>query len=180
MTIYNMACGTYTLNGLNTACKESSLGGIRRVYFALADDVAEVTVTADKITGITMADGKKFKEYKLLKNTGSMTSTLNVSDTAASYFTNEITLQFMKQETAKRIEIMSLLMAETVAIVQDANGTYWYMGKDYPITATGGTAETGTAAGDANRYELTLSDDSKELPYEVNADILTDIVDPIA
>lgn len=175
-----MACGTYTLSGLNTACKESSLGGIRRVYFALADDVSDVTVTADKITAITMVDGKKFKEYKLLKNTGSLTSTLNVSDTAASYFTNEVTLQFMKQETAKRIEIMSLLMAETVAIVQDANGAYWYMGKDYPITATAGTAETGTAAGDSNRYEITLSDDSKELPYEVENTVLNDIVDLVA
>lgn len=175
-----MACGTYTLSGLNTACKESSLGGIRRVYFALADDVASVTVTADKITAITMVGDKKFKEYKLLKNTGSLTSTLNVSDTAASYFTNEVTLQFMKQETAKRIEIMSLLMAETVAIVQDANGAYWYMGKDYPITATAGTAETGTAAGDSNRYEITLSDDSKELPYEVENTVLNDIVDLVA
>lgn len=175
-----MACGTYTLNGLNTACKESSLGGIRRVYFALADDVSEVTVTADKISGITMVGSKKFKEYKLLKNTGSLTSTLNVSDTSASYFTNEITLQFMRQETAKRIEIMSLLMAETVAIVEDANGLLWYMGKDNPISATGGTAETGTAAGDSNRYEITLSDDSLVLPYEVEKSVLENIVDSVA
>lgn len=175
-----MACNSYTLSGLNTSCRESSLGGIKQVFFALIDDVKGVTVTGDKITNIEMADGKKFHQYRLLKNTGSLTSTLNVSDTAASYFTNEVTLQFFKQETSKRIEIMSLLMSEVAAIVQDANGIYWYLGKDMPIEATAGVAETGTNASDGNRYEITLSDTSRELPFEVDADVLNDIVDLIA
>lgn len=175
-----MACNSYTLTGLAGQCKESSLGGIKQVFFALADDVKGVTVTGDKITNIEMADSKKFKQYRLLKNTGSLTSTLNVSDNAASYFTNEITLQFFKQETTKRIEIMALLMSETVAIVQDSNGTYWYLGKDMPIEATAGTAETGQNAGDANVYNITLSDTSRELPFEIDADVLNDIVDLIA
>lgn len=173
-----MACNSYTLTGLNTACKESSFGGIKEVLIALYDDVASVSV-ASGTTFLTpvMKSGKYFKQYKLLKSTGSLTSTLNTSETSASYFTNEVTLQFMKMETSKRIEIMALMMSQCAVIVKDANDKYWYLGKDNYVECSAGSAQTGTAASDANHYELTLSDTSAELPYEVDATVIASILD---
>lgn len=176
-----MACNSYTLTGLNTACKENSFGGIKEVLIALYDDVASVSVdgTTHLLTP-TMASSKKFKQYKLLKSTGGLTSTLNTSETSASYFTNEVTLQFMKMETAKRIEIMALMMSQCAVIVRDANDKYWYLGKDSYVECSAGTAATGTATSDSNHYELTLTDTSMELPYEVDASAISSLVDEVA
>lgn len=172
----------YTLGGMNVTCKESSFGGIKEVLIALYDDVAG-TPTVSPETHLltpTMVDGKKFKQYKLLKSTGGLTSTLNTSETSASYFTNEVTLQFMKMETSKRIEIMALMMSACAVIVKDANGKYWYLGKDNYVECSAGSATTGTAASDANHYELTLTDTSAELPYEVDSTVIPTIVDEVA
>lgn len=175
-----MACNSYTLTGLNTACKVSSFGGIKEVLIAPYDDVASVSVaTGTSLLTPTMESGKKFKQYKLLKSTGGLTSTLNTSETSASYFTNEVTLQFMKMETSKRIEIMALMMSACAVIVRDANDKYWYLGKDNYVECSAGSATTGTAASDANHYELTLSDTSAELPYEVDSAVISTIVDEV-
>lgn len=176
-----MACNSYTLTGLNTICKESSFGGIKEVLIAPYDDVDSVAVdSSTNLLTPTMVSGKKFKQYKLLKSTGGLTSTLNTSETTTSYFTNEVTLQFMKMETSKRMEIMALMMSACAVIVKDANGKYWYLGKDNYVECSAGSATTGTAASDANHYELTLSDTSAELPYEVDASVIASIMDEVA
>lgn len=176
-----MACNSYTLTGLNTICKENSFGGIKEVLIAPYDDVASVSVASGtNLLTPTMASGKKFKQYKLLKSTGGLTSTLNTSETSASYFTNEVTLQFMKMETSKRMEIMALMMSACAVIVKDANNKHWYLGKDNYVECSAGTATTGTASSDANHYELTLSDTSAELPYEVDASVIDSITDEVA
>ena len=180
-----MACNSYTLTHIDNICKENSFGGIKEVWVALYDDVLSVNVD-DKthiITGITMVNsGATFHNYKLLKSTGGLTSTLNTSETSTSYFTNEVTLQFFKMETSKRLEIMALMMAACVVIVKDANNKYWYLGKDNYVECSAGSATTGTAASDANHYELTLSDTSAELPYEVDATVMANesIFPPVA
>jgi len=173
-----MACNSYTLSGLDTVCKESSFGGIKEVLVALYDDVVSVTLnqSGDSISAITMASGKTFHQYRLLKSTGGLTSTLNTSETSTSYFTNEVTLQFMKMETSKRMEIMALMMSACAVIVLDANGKYWYLGKDNYVECSAGSAQTGTAASDANHYELTLTDTSAELPFEVPASIISGLL----
>ena len=146
---------------------------------ALYDDVASTSVETNLLTP-TMVSDKKFKQYKLLKSTGGLTSTLNASETSASYFTNEVTLQFMKMETSKRLEIMALMMSACAVIVLDANGKYWYLGKDNYVECSAGSATTGIASSDSNHYELTLTDTSAELPYEVPASVIESIVDKVA
>ena len=56
--------------------------------------------------------------------------------------------------------------------VKDANGIYWYLGYDEPVNASAADGQTGTARGDANRYTITLQDNSKEMPMEVEASII--------
>ena len=168
----------YTLTGMNVICKETSFGGIKEVLIAPFDDVVSISVDDESqvITGITMSGSAKFVSYKLLKNTGGLTSTLNTSEVSTSYFTNEVTLQFMKMETAKRLEIMALMMTACVCIVKDCNNKYWLLGKDNYVECSAGSATTGTASSDANHYELTLSDVSAELPHEVDETVIPNIL----
>ena len=173
-----MACKSFALSGIALPCKDN-MGGIKEVYITKSADIAEVTLNTEEsqIATITMADGAKFKTYKFRKGTANMTSTA-ASDEAIGNFsvTTELALQFSKMETSKRLEIMAMCLEDVVVIVLDFNGKYWYLGYDFPVSATAATAQTGTAATDLNGYNVTLSDTSAEFPFEVPAAIIADMI----
>lgn len=153
------------------------MGGIVEAIIANYDDVQGVTVADDKITAVTMASTSKFKRYAFRKGTGSMTSTLTTDPAnGVSYVSTDLVLQFNRMETAKRVEMAALSVNELVVIVKDANGLYWYLGYDEPVTASAGDGQTGAARGDANRYTITLQDNAHTYPYEVDAKIVEDLV----
>lgn len=165
-----------TLNGIARDC-QPSMGGIRRVLMANYDDVSVVTVTDGMISAITMAGSAKFKEYLFRRNTGSLSSEYQVSDTGNNGVQSVLTMIFSRLETAKRIEVTAMARAEAVAIVEDCNGKYWYLGKDEPLGMADGTnAATGTARADLNGYTVVLQDNSLELPFEVDGTIIAGLL----
>ena len=172
-----MACSLNTLAGIAGSC-ESNQGGIIEVYINHFDQIDEVTVESDKITTITLkASGEKFHTYNFKRNTGSLTSTYTIDPVnGVNFVTSDLTLVFAKQDTAKRIEISALALDDLVVIVKDANGKYWYLGKDEPVQASAATAQTGTARTDGNSYNITLQDISLALPYEVEASIIAGLL----
>lgn len=171
-----MSCANQTITGIEKDCSTSK-GGINVVYLLNYDDVKSVETTEGKITGITVAEGKKFLAYNFRKGTGSMTSTLNVDPAnGVNYVTTDLALTFLKMDTAKRIEMSALAVNELVAIVKDANGVYWYLGMDEAIAATAGDGATGTARGDGNRYTITLQDTSSTFPFEVEASVVEGLI----
>ena len=185
-----MACKSFVLTGIDIPCKDN-MGGIKEVYIAKTTDVAkkelndtEITIDDNtkikeesQIATIDMKAGTKFNTYKFRKGTASMTSTA-ASDEAIGNFsvTTELALQFSKMETSKRLEIMAMCLEDIEVIVLDFNGRYWYLGYDFPVTATAATAQTGQAATDLNGYNITLSDTSAEFPYEVPAAVVKDLI----
>lgn len=170
-----MACNQ-TLSGLVKDCSPS-MGGITEVLLANREDVSAVTADSGKVTEITMASSAKFKKYSFARNTGSMTSTYTIDQASGvKYVTTDLLLQFNRMETAKRVEISALAVNDLVAIVKDANGIYWYLGYDEPVNASAGDGQTGTARGDANRYTITLQDNSKEMPMEVDSTIVAALI----
>lgn len=174
-----MAYCNQTLAGIQLDCA-ASLGGIKAVYIANYGDVTSVEVDDANglITGITMAEGATFKGYQFRKQTGSMTSTLNVDETAGiNYVSTELSLVFTKMETAKRIEMSALALGQLAVIVLDSNGKYWYLGKDDYVSSTAGGGATGTAKGDQNAYTLTLTDESDTFPYEISADAVEGMIE---
>ena len=173
-----MSC-SQVLNGIAADC-QTNVGGIREIYIANYDDVSAVTLdeTSNMIKTITMVDTAKFKKYAFKKNTSSMTSTLNVDPAnGINFVQTDLSLVFAKQETVKRMEIAKLSLGELRVIVLDANGKYWFLGKEEFVSATAGTAETGTNRTDGNKYSITLTDYSASYPYEVDPSIISDIVE---
>lgn len=161
-----MAICNVNIAGLCRDC-DSSRGGIIEVYAANYGDLTP-TVSAGTITAIAVATGASVYKYEFRKGTGSMTSTLTVdAANGVNYVATELVLQFTKMETRKRIEMAALAVGELVFIVKDANGKFWYLGKDEAVTASAGNGQTGTAVGDGNFYSITLTDNSESWPYEV-------------
>lgn len=172
-----MAC-LITIAGITLDC-ESSLGGIKQVWITQYDNVKSVTVDdeTNQISAITLESNAKWYNYQFRKGTGSLTSTLNVDETAGNnYVSNELALVFTKMETKKRIEIAALSIGQLVVVVEDSNGKYWFLGKDDYVSASAGTGVTGTAKGDQNAYTLTLATDSESYPYELSAEAIQSVV----
>lgn len=173
-----MSC-SQVLNGIAADC-QTNVGGIREVYIANYSDVTTIELddSSNMIKTITMADTAKFKKYAFKKNTSSMTSTLNVDPAnGVNFVQTDLTVVFAKQETVKRMEIAKLSLGELRVIVLDANGKYWFLGKEEFVSATSGSAETGTNRTDGNRYQIVLSDYSSSYPYEVDPSIISGIVE---
>lgn len=173
-----MAYCLETLGGISVGC-ESSLGGIKAVYIANYGDISAVTVADDAISAISMNGVAKFHKYTFRKETGSMESTLTVNEQAGTNFvTTNINLVFSKMETKKRTEIAALSIGQLSVIVEDMNGKYWLVGapEDEYVSASAGTATTGTAKGDSNAYNLTLTGAGASYPMEVLKSAVDEVV----
>lgn len=168
-------CGSVTLAGIARDCS-TSMGGIKGIWLApYVKDVA--VIHSGRVDEMDDATVGTFKKYNTKKNVSSMTSTFNIDATnGTNYVSTELSLTFARMTTDKRMEISTLVTGELMAIVQDANGIYWFLGKDEPVTATAGTAQTGAAKSDGNNYQLTLTDESDALPYEVDSAIAAKLV----
>lgn len=165
-----------TLSGIARDCS-GNMGGIKRVLLANKDDVSTITVTSNQISAITMASSAKFKEYLFRLNTGNMESTAQVNnENGVKYWQTLLTLIFARMETAKRVEIMDMAQADLVGIVEDMNGKFWFLGFENPMFLNAQVTGTGTARTDRNGYSITLEDDSLELPYEVDASIISGLL----
>lgn len=168
-----MANTCKTIRGLVLDACSPNIGGIKNIWLAdYEENVATITKaeganTTELVDGAVtaFADSVTWQKYEMRKNTASMTSTLNNSTDGASYVTTELAMVFSRMEAQKRISIQALAIGQCMAAVEDSNGVMWFLGADAPLTATAGAGETGTAKGDANRYTLTLTDESLGFPY---------------
>lgn len=148
------------------------MGGIKRIYAAIFDDVTAITLANDKVTGFTMATGKKFYKYEFRPETASLVSTPQInSANGSAYIQSVLSLQFAKQDTAKRLEMNALSLSDLRIVVEDNNGFLSLLGYNNPVVASGGESGTGQAFSDANGYGLQLTDNSLLYPYEVTADM---------
>ena len=172
-----MSCNSYTLSGIELGCKDH-MGGIKCVWLIDESNVSTITLKEDgsEISAITLATSAEFKAYRFRKGTANMVSTAS-SDEANGTFSvqTDIALQFNKMETSKRTEIMAMCLGNMKGIVLDNNGKYWFVGMDQPISASAASGETGTAFADFGGYKVTLTDNSKEMPYEVPVEVATSL-----
>lgn len=172
-----MAYCNQTLAGITLDCS-NNMGGIKTVYITNFGDVESIKMGEDKITGITLTSGSKFKTYQFRKGTSSMNSELTADETnGLNFVTTTLNLVFTKMETAKRVEMSALSIAQLAVIVLDSNGIYWYITPDDYASASAGGGETGTAKGDRNAYTLTLTTENTTYPIEIEASAVASIIE---
>lgn len=165
-------CSSITLKGIAQAC-ETNAGGIKVVWLTQYAAGAAALDTKGEKLDVTLPSGHSWYRYEFRRNTGSLTSTLTADETTGiNYITNELSLVFSKMDTDKRIEMAALATGHCMAIVQDCNDHYWFLGKDDYVAAAAGTGATGTNKTDANAYNLTLSSEEQSYPYEVTDTVI--------
>jgi hypothetical protein len=154
------------------------MGGIAELWAVEHSAVKSVTVSAeDVITNIALESAAKFTRYYFRRGAGSMTPNGTIDPAnGVNFITTDVVVQFAKMDTAKRIAMNTLTVAELALIVKDNNGKYWYLGYDNPVTASASSGATGQAFTDANMYSVTLQDMSLKMPYEVGAEAVAELL----
>lgn len=178
-----MKCTPYQLSSITTSCG-SNIPSIKQMWIG---NFGSVTPTYTYVTGVTDADGNQviesvsalaldgttpeyWVEYAFRKNTCSASSEMTINDNGSHYFTNALNMVFAKQDTNKRLNVEAIASGDCSAIYLDGNGKYWVLNLDAEVTLTTATANTGTAVGDSNQYELVLSQDAATMPIEIVGD----------
>ena len=175
-----MACSTLS-TGIQFCLCDKSMGGIAEVYLANRDDVdidgVDASIDADGlikdiplIPSTASITHYKFFKFQIRKNTGSMTSTLNVDENTGSSVSTDLVLDWRAMDYQKRKAMSAFLQGEFVAIVVDANKNKWFLGLNLAVSASAGTGETGTTNTDANHYSITLNDVSNDWPHQIDPD----------
>jgi len=164
-----MACNL--TQGFTLDCKDA-VGGIKSIHLI---DWASTgfTVSGGEVTATTVASGDVYT-YELPKGVGSMTTTTNVSQENGTVFNqSDIVARLRKLSTTKRNELKLLAQNRVFCIVKDNNDNYWLAGSEYGCDITAMTSESGTAMGDVQGYNFTLSAIEAESPYLVQAAVAT-------
>ena len=146
--------------GFTLDCKDS-IGGVKSVRIATLADylILDPTVSGAEITAWTGATTPFFK-YDQLKETSSMTETINASaQNGTVYYTPEVTIVLSKLDHEKRNEIKLLAQNRLVAIVEtnDEVPLYFVVGVSTGLEVSAGTSASGTAYADLQGYSITLS-----------------------
>ena len=185
-----MACETLALGGMSVGCRDG-IGGIKKAYFTDKANVETVSVDTDTtastfnmITAMTMATGTTWYAYNFRKNTSDYTSTVTVDDSIGTFAVETVlNLQFSNMDAYKRNSLQALCERDTVCIVEDAKGRFWFFGETYPLAPTTATVNSGKAAADGNLGNVSLSTTDSFLPHGIvdtlfNTTIKPLIVDP--
>ena len=158
------------------SCLNNS-GGIFKVYINQQDNIDGFTLdsapnawTIDSITLI--GGGDLYTEFEIRRNTGSYTEDAAIDlVNGSSYVTATISLMFHRRDQAKSqaIKVLGAGQQYLNAIIQDANGLYWY----FPYLQLSAVGEgSGTARADGSKYSVTLICENDYLAYQVDSTII--------
>lgn len=162
-----MACNQ-TLTNLSRACSDkNNKGGLyTEIYVAEWD---KITITRDNdgaITAITLANNESWYTYQFAKGAASFASeyTFDSESGDKQFCTNTLTINFKKQDAAKRTSLIALCNSEVFVLVKDANGTWYVMGAEEYVSCNSANSTTGQARTDSNQYTVTLTDTTADYP----------------
>ncbi len=166
-----MPCALTT--GYKLGCRDN-VGGITEVRLIAFNSVTGTIVVdgSGVVTGTFPASG--FYKYEVPKGAGQFTETVNAStENGTIFYQQELVFPINRMTQTVRNELRLLGLNRLMAIVTDRNGKYWLLGRSNGLDVTGGTAQTGTAMGDRNGYEMTFTG-MEELPCsEVSSSIIS-------
>ena len=169
-----MACNI--TSGWSIDCKDSQ-GGIVKIFVANGP-VEAFAELAGVLTSVTVAGSPltpaDFFEFEVPKQTSSLTETVNAStENGTVFYQQDLILVFNKMEAAKRNQILLMAQNEDMFVVaKDGNNKYWSVGLTRGASLTAGSLASGTAYGDRNGGELTLTGLEPQPMFEVTSTIV--------
>lgn len=163
----------YVTSNICKGCRDN-VGGVKAAYIFGAC-VTGVTEDGDfKITDIAGTGGTStVYTFAVEKETSSFTEAINASiPNGTVFYQQDLNLVFHKLQQSTRNQIRLLAQNTNLKVVVETNnGSYWYLGENFGMTLSAGSAETGTAYGDRNGYTITLTGLEREPAKELDGTI---------
>lgn len=143
-------------DGILLGCRDN-VGGLKSMWITDWCNIASITSsTGDTITQISGSG--EFYCFQLIRTSSQHTETVNASlENGTIFYQGETVVYFSKLEQSKRNILKTLGQSQRLAVVvEDNNGSFFFLGQTYGAYVTAGTSVTGKALGDQNGYNLTL------------------------
>jgi hypothetical protein len=173
-----MACSNLNA-GFILDCNDSN-GGVDKIF--IANGPVQSIATASGNTGfideivvggspLVPAD---FFEFEVPRQTSSFTETHTPSQANGTLFYDQaLSMVFNKMEANKRNQLLLMGQANNMVVIyKDNNGKYWSVGLERGAYMTAGTSVSGTAYGDQNGYQITISGAEPQPSFEVDGSIV--------
>ena len=156
--------------GIQIGCVDS-IAGIRRVLIANFNETAVFTEAAGIVTAIAYTSpAETFYQFKFLPQTANLGQEgAHSLENGTVFYTQTVSMQFHKLDTAKRNAILLLAKLNSHVIVEDQNGTYWLVGRTNAAYVSASTANTGQAYGDLSGFTVALTALEPQLAIEVTS-----------
>ena len=166
----------FVTSNICKGCRDN-VGGIKAAYI-VAGCVTGTTVDADGKILTVGATGGTVYTFQVEKNTSSFVETITASlENGTVFYQQDLTLVFFKLDQAKRNQIRLLAQNTDMKVFVETNdGTIFYLGEDFGMFLSAGTAETGTAFGDRNGYSITLQGLEKDPARELAGSLASTLV----
>jgi len=164
-----MACELAT--GFARDCSDS-VGGIEELYLLSRDTMTAYSIVNHEVTAITDG-GATWYKYELKKEVGSVVATTTIDPANGTRFSEGvIAFSLNKFSNAKSNELRLMVLGRLAVIVKDNNGVYWGLGFQSFAEGQSLVANTGTAFGDRNGYDIELMAKESETPYQIDATVV--------
>ena len=165
-------------SGYTLDCRDS-MGGVIEMYFIAFNDVSAITEASGIVTAITKSAPKRFYKYEQERETASFVENLTSSiQNGSNFFTQELTTVINKMAVATRNELSLLVKNRLMAVVKDANGLYWLLGRTRGLQGTAGNSGTGVAGADRNGYTFTFTATEPALAVSVDSATVSTLQTP--
>ena len=152
----------YTTANICKGCRDA-VGGIKQVYI-VAGCVTGVTENGDQeILTVGAVSGTVYT-YQVEKNTSNFVENIQASlENGTVVYNQQVNLVFLKLQQSTRNQIKLLAQNTNMKVFVETNeGSIFYLGEDFGMALSSGTAESGTAFADRNGYTLLLEGFEKE------------------
>jgi hypothetical protein len=152
----------YTTANICKGCRDA-VGGIKQVYI-VAGCVTGVTTNANQEILTVGATGGTVYTYQVEKNTSNFVENIQASlENGTVVYNQQVNLVFLKLQQSTRNQIKLLAQNTNMKVFVETNeGSIFYLGEDFGMALSSGTAESGTAFADRNGYTLLLEGFEKE------------------
>ena len=153
-----MACALTGSQALD--CKDS-VGGIYELKVKVhsgSTTANDFTVSSGTCSAVASGSRSGWYTYSLEKETTSANNNGQYAPAnGTTFYQQEIKLIMNKLSARLSYEFDQMAKSRVVVAFRDLNDVYWIYGFEYGMDVTAMTAGTGTARGDRNGYEVTLT-----------------------
>ena len=159
----------------SNVCKgcRDSIGGIKAAYI-VAGCVTGTTENGDQEILTVGATGGTVYQFQVEKNTSNFVENIQASlENGIVVYNQQVNLVFLKLQQSTRNQIKLLAQNTNLKVFVETNeGSIFYLGEDFGLALSSGTAETGTAFADRSAYTIMLEGFEKE-PAKILANTLS-------